>query len=674
MRPLDARLRSLVDDTTQPVTADEARSRAAAGPDSEPSSTTSWRPRRSVALVGGALVVVGVLIGGLVTLTSHDDTPTRVQTPTLPAVAPMPSGIAAVTTDHRLVLLSPSGEVLRTLSEDAIAEGKDADGATSLSVTPDGKSLYFMRPACGGCTPTIAAVAIEGGVTTNPTGEGSCCVREPAVSPDGRWLALTGVPNQSDAGRDILLIDLAKPQPTSLPVDRQWSSNATLSAGISGLTWLDATHLLFVQGDAPDGAVPRVLDIDVPQDTLLDQLPPLPIQGADALGRLAVRGDTGELLAVRAPALDDRDESGTPSADAVVTVDIETGRPRASLFELDGAQHPVSDTSGDHVLTTANGDLYRWSSGDVAPTHIASGITGAVWVPATGPVPVSDEPTPVVVSRGGIIAARTDDLVLLTEAGDVVRTIASLPPGLSGGIAVSPDGSQVYVARTRIGAQCGTGAEGSIVRVPVTGGEPVTVMTGASTPMISDDGKWLAASGYPGCNGGMPPQQLRLLDLTSGVEVTPLGASAASVPFAWQPDGSLLYQASAIGRLSGDAARPSILRPVEGEWQTVGESVLPAPDGQYAVIRATFDGNRLYVISTPATKGPGTRVVELDPVAGAPLGAIADFPNELADSIERRADGSLLIHLVDHGRVELIPPGGWPRVVTRGVQAATWLP
>jgi hypothetical protein len=186
--------------------------------------------------------------------------------------------------------------VVRVLADDALAEGKDADGSTSLSATPDGGNVYFIREPseCTGCA-SIAVVPIAGGPITNALGAG-CCIRSPAVSPDGRWLAFTGVPNRSDAGRAILLRALNVPSSTE---GKQWTSEAALNVGIVNLAWApDSRHLAFVQADAADCKCQRLLDIDASESTLLDHAPRIEIQGADGMSWSGYLGETGQMLAV----------------------------------------------------------------------------------------------------------------------------------------------------------------------------------------------------------------------------------------------------------------------------------------------------------------------------------------------------------------------------------------
>ncbi|MGH9026103.1 MAG: TolB family protein [Acidimicrobiia bacterium] len=294
----------------------------------------------------------------------------------------MPSEVVAVTTDGRVVVLdSATGAEQRTLAEGALA---DADGP---AVATDGKTVYFMRAINDvGCdsdgdraldpVPEIARVSVNGGaVDTVATG-----VRYPALSPDGRYLAYTGVVDCSDAGRSILVQDLTQ----QLDTPQFDSTTPELVTGISGLSWApNSRDLLFVLGGARDGGFPRVLDTSTA--TPLDQTPLVLIR--DGSGVDAYLGNTSELLGTYAAAGDDPDQSLRVTAiDPVISTSVD-GAPSEfrELFRFPEqccGQEFSSDASGNHILgVSSTGDLYRWSTGDAEPTKIDDGITAAVWNP-----------------------------------------------------------------------------------------------------------------------------------------------------------------------------------------------------------------------------------------------------------------------------------------------------
>ena len=349
------------------------------------------RPRLVAALV---LVVAGLMVVDLVS--GESDPERRVAAPATVPGTPRPPGVVAVTEDGRLVVLTgEDGQVVRVLAEDAVAQGKDADGSWSLSVTPDGAAVYFMRQpdGCLDCVASIASVPVAGGPVTNPL-EPGCCIRSPAVSPDGHWLAFTGVPNKSDAGRQVLLVELT--QPPGARAGRQWSSAAPLRAGISGLSWApNSTELAYVLADAPDGTYPRVLDTTVPESTSLDHQPKVAI--SDAMSWAGYLGDTGEFLVV-SDAGDTPGESLSANGKPLRVAAFDAHRQEITrvLFELHAAEHPVADPSGAHILVKSADTLYRWSDGDLHPTKLADGIRAAIWLPG------SEASTTTTLSPAGV--------------------------------------------------------------------------------------------------------------------------------------------------------------------------------------------------------------------------------------------------------------------------------
>jgi WD40-like Beta Propeller Repeat len=419
MRPLEDQLRSLIDGGVSPVTADEAQRRA-----------TPWeragRGRRGGARHRRIAVVVALtmaLIAGaafLVVGTGHDTT-VRVQSS---GPSPSPTGeVVAVTSDGRLVVLaSGDGHIVRVLANDAVAQGKDADGSTSLSVTPDGQTVYFMRqPAgCVGCA-SIASVPVGGGPITNPIGQG-CCIREPTVSPDGHWLAFTGVPGKSDAGGQILLRDLTMARPPQAHVyDRLWNSGATLNVGIGPIFWApDSRHLAFVQNDTPGGTPPRVLDTSASQSILLDRLRPVLIKGADGMSWAGYLGTTGQMLAVSN--IGDRPGQSLTAEHKplrVVAIDPTTGNTTRVLFTLAGASQPIADATGTHIVIQGAEGVYRWSRGDRQPTKIADHVLAATWLPAAPSPP----PSPTPAGDG-----HTREVKLVTAHGTVWALVFAPSP------------------------------------------------------------------------------------------------------------------------------------------------------------------------------------------------------------------------------------------------------
>src|ERR1700730_446690 len=337
---------------------------------------------RGAGMVG--LVVVAVVVAEVAIL-RPTERETRISTGPRITAAGMPGEVVAVTTDGRLVVMrSTDGHVTRQLASDAVVDPRGLNGeALSLAITPDGKTVYFMSNAFSGAT--ISSVPLAGGPVTNVLGQG-CCVHSPAVSPDGRWLAYSGVPDRSDAGRDILLLDLSLPRgPTAASYTRRWTSSTPLGPGIGigPLAWApDSQHLAFIHNDSPDPRSPRVLDINAPESTLLDQLPAVHLpDGQPGQARWAgYLGNTGDMLGI------------TGRNSQVVATDARTGIGTHFLFTLPGATAPAADISGNHLVVTGTDGLYTWNTGDSQPHKIAEHVLAAAWVPVKSTIYRSPPP------------------------------------------------------------------------------------------------------------------------------------------------------------------------------------------------------------------------------------------------------------------------------------------
>src|SRR5829696_3016137 len=247
--------------------------------------------RRGAVLTLLSVVAAVVVVSAVLLVRGGGSDPVRVQSDGGVGSAALPGGLVVVTADGQLELRSSvDGQLIRTLAENA-----DVSSGSSIAVTPDGETVYFNQRTSDATN--LVSVPVAGGHVT-PFGGLQCCLQHAAVSPDGRWLAFTGVPNRSDAGRDILLHDLQAHDGSSTIYDRRWTSSPAtdLDRGISGLTWApDSHHVAFslFTGSATDGA-PRVLDIDSAQSTLLDSLPTIttPVVSSRYLGA------TGNMLGV----------------------------------------------------------------------------------------------------------------------------------------------------------------------------------------------------------------------------------------------------------------------------------------------------------------------------------------------------------------------------------------
>jgi hypothetical protein len=276
-----------------------------------------------------------------------------------------PSRIVAVTYGGRLVVLdSRSGSVIRTLARDAVAE----DGVGGASVTPDGERVYFSRRTGSKCD-EIASVSTRGG----PVHAVVAGARWPAVSPDGRYLAYSGAPTCSDAGRTIVLKSLVAGVP-----DRRFDTVNVPSGTpgtVRGLAWApDSRHLVFVREIGSTS--PYVLDVDTAE--AVDDAQRVLIGDGSSVSGFLGRSDV--LLGAVVPGGDH------PEDFELWAVDAATGARTRRLFTLPigcCGQEYTADTSGRNVLVTG-AHLYRWTQGHRRAVPIADRIAVATWVSEAG--------------------------------------------------------------------------------------------------------------------------------------------------------------------------------------------------------------------------------------------------------------------------------------------------
>ena len=330
------------------------------------------RPRRvwPAVAAGFALIVVVAIVVALLA-SGHDDDPIP------PASTPYPSRIVAVTTDGRVILASSKdGHALRTLASGALAGG-------GLAVSPDGRTVYYAEIEQAYCpgdperipVTRIMSIPVQGGtpeeIATN--------VRYPTVSPDGRYLAFTGIPNCSDAGQSVLVKDLYAGARSRGPYDGSWGPKVfagTTLRGVGGLSWApDSRHVLFTWFDAPGGQYTGVLDTRAPNTTFLDTSPRVKAKVDTTL--CCYQGTRDTLVAT--VIAQDREHTWT--------ADPRSGR---LLDHLTCCGTVVStDRAGAAFLTywtdpTHPGGIYRWTLADRHRVFLGSLLFTAAWVPEAG--------------------------------------------------------------------------------------------------------------------------------------------------------------------------------------------------------------------------------------------------------------------------------------------------
>jgi WD40-like Beta Propeller Repeat len=286
-----------------------------------------------------------------------------------------PARIVAVTYDGRLLVASAEdGHALRLLATDANAAG-------GLAVSPDGSTVYYARDTRNGCAngdpiTAIAAISVAGGNATDLVTN----VRFPAVSPDGRYLAFTGIPNCSDAGRAILVRDLYSTTHVNGSYDGVWGPRSPASpwVGIQSVSWApDSRHILFTHASSTstgaDDALPRLLDTRARFQTYLDTSPVVRVAPNVVCCYLGTKN------ALVGSALD----AGGFARD-VIALNTRTGA-RVRTLTCCGA--PIAtDRAGRSLLihftdTTHPGGIFRWSPGQRRPTFLGSLLFTAAWLP-----------------------------------------------------------------------------------------------------------------------------------------------------------------------------------------------------------------------------------------------------------------------------------------------------
>lgn|GEM_PF-1039546 len=341
--------------------------------------------RRRGALAGVVVVTLLVSVLGIPALL-RDDKPRRVAAgPGDPSVdSSMPGRVAAVTTDGRLLVIdSVSGETLSEL-EPTVSKVS----YTEVSATPDGLTL-FVGTQLGG--EMIHRRDLASGQETY-VARGSW----PSVSPDGRRLAFVG-PNASGtygAGDTLHVVELETGEERTWPVDPDDPGTGRLSPP----RWSPDSRRLVFRAQTKDGSPLLVFDTERGSSVADART----VWSVNIDGISGYLGTTGDLLGVSDadPEGGSLSEKGLPQR--VVALDARTGEVTRDLFELRGAQQPVADATGRHVLAIdGDGALHRWSDGADRPTELANGVAAATWLPDA----VAAEPTtttaPLAVTAGG---------------------------------------------------------------------------------------------------------------------------------------------------------------------------------------------------------------------------------------------------------------------------------
>lgn len=307
-------------------------------------------------------------------------------------------------------------------------------------------------------------------------------------------------------------------------------------------------------------------------------------------------------------------------------------------------------------------------------------------------------------ASSGPAAGATPDVVAVSTAGSVellstntglaTKVLVPKVDAIGDEVAVSPDAKTVYYAVK-------SGCADRIYSVPVTGGTPSAVTTGA-LPAVSPDGAELAFvrepyTAYPyepiGCSGGLtsahPGKAFSVVvrNLATGSEkVYPADPAISALPvpishLSWSPSGGKLLVSIASAQdnsgwdlhvlntetdqyfsgaslfsggipVTGPAGKRSAYYP-EGVFQ---------PDGNMFVVRECCAG-------FPVT--PSAIVLQEITASGVPVHTVASgFLDRIHSSLDAVQGKVLYLS----GNTLFATRGGGAKLITGGLIAATWLP
>ncbi len=246
--------------------------------------------------------------------------------------------------------------------------------------------------------------------------------RDPAFSPDGRFLAYARASDDCSPPDALAVRELATGE------ERIWPVAEVGADSVASPSWAgDSRQLAFVLVDPNgSGTYPWVIDTT----TAAGFGDAVRQEQRDGVGWHGYLGATRDFLGYRVP--------GTTEArtGAVIAFDPATGETTQTLFETERDVSSLSaDGTGAHILAVvtppAGGAavLMRWSEGDAGPTRLAEGIVAASWLPDAVPA----EPRDGGASADGQQRYEVSALVVEYQGGGaklclgVVATTA--PPG-----------------------------------------------------------------------------------------------------------------------------------------------------------------------------------------------------------------------------------------------------
>ena len=369
--------------------------------------------------LGWLIVVICVAAAATLVITRHTGNQASTQRSRQSSLrASLPAGtpdeIVAWTSNHHVVVISTrSGAILRTLASDvAVFE----PGLPDLSVSPQGEVFFNSAPIAGVSQPgaqgdQIFSVPITGG-PLREVGAGFF----PQVSPNGRFLAYVASNGVGEApymlpSGGITIATLAGDNVSSVqtlhPDARQTGQ------GASDLSWSpDSDRLSFsLLNGGNDTTTSWTIALASADGSLASaqQIPLRPGLSWSGYWKTAKNGEHVGIGVRTSPPVDY--PSTLAGSQAIVTIDLSTGKAIERLFRINGAAvcttsvpsdcqadfvNPLTvDGVGTSVLvggaiplaygsvsTSGKSYLYRWSTGDSQPVRLTPGVLVATWGPS----------------------------------------------------------------------------------------------------------------------------------------------------------------------------------------------------------------------------------------------------------------------------------------------------
>jgi len=374
--------------------------------------------------------------------------------------------------------------------------------SSGVGVSPDGKRLAFIRSQADGTTSTLNLVNSDG-TGESVLAKGNFNRFAPSWSPDGT--AVAAVAGGEGLPRSIFCYPVDGGKPVVVGPERGlWQviwlpDRAGLLAQVSpGLTRPERSQIW--EQPFPEGKPRRVTN------------------DLDTYFNLSLTADGNVLAAVQE----------ATSSTVFVT--------------------PASDPDGGAPLTSAklDGLALAWTPDEKLLLENPKFQLSLVNPDGGGRVPLvdaedGDSGFSVCEQSGFIVFRRRQRLAssiwrVETSSRNLKQLTATV--GIDYGPQCSRDGGQVIYTRVFAG-------KSSLMKVPIDGGQPVTLLEGAASARYSPDGKQIAVY-LPAGKNGVPPSKLAIMNSAGGLptrtfDITPEGTlPSGRVPLRWTADGRAL--------------------------------------------------------------------------------------------------------------------------------------